>query len=238
MLEKALAALGTRAEPSTAPPPVVLPPPDPKPSRADFDNPEDYDAALVQWGTRAALAEHDAKTAAKQAADKAAADKEAADARAAEQQKAVNDQWMSRRQESITKRADYADVEAALIEATNEFNGQQTAAMTAAIMSANDGPDLAYYLGKNPGEAKRIALIGDPMLQLFEMGKISAKLAQPKPVEVSRTPAPIEPSRGPAAAHEKTLEELVDPGNASVYIEAKRAKRAAEFAAKQGQRPH
>jgi hypothetical protein len=161
------------------PPPPVPPPadtaPEAKPTRADFYSPEEYDVALVQWGARTALAAHDAKR-----------EREVYTQRqtewAASQQKATNDQWMSRRQETIAKRADYKEAEAALIEATNEFNGQQTAAMAATIMTADDGPALAYYLGKNPAEAKRIARIPDPAMQLVEMGKLSAKLvAQPKP---------------------------------------------------------
>ena len=241
MLERALAALEnrTQAPPPAppAPPPVVAP--DPKPQRADFDNPEDYDSALVEWGSRKVLAEYEARTAAKEAAEKAAAGKQEAEDKAAAGQKAINDQWMSRRQEAITKHADYADAEATLIEETNEFNAQQTAAITAVIMTTTDGPALAYHLGKNPAEAKRIALIPDPMAQVFEMAKISAKLAQPKPVEVSRTPAPITPLRGPTRAVERTLEEVGNEGSMEEYAAMKKAKRAAEFTASQaGRRPH
>jgi hypothetical protein len=196
------------------PPPPADAPPEAKPARADFDDPYSYDDALVQWSARQAT---------HQIINKRERDdyERRQGEHAVAQQKAINDRWMSRRQETMTKRADYADAEAALIEATNEFSGQQTVAMAASIMTTEDGPAIAYYLGKNPAEAKRIALIADPMLQLVEIGKISIKLTQPKPTGAAsaRSTSGRAAATAPrAGGREPSME---------VYAERKRAERAA-----------
>lgn len=70
---------------------------------------------------------------------------------------------------------------------------------TAAIFEAENGADVAYYLGKHPKEAKRIAELS-PLSQIREIGKLEAKLlAEPaKPKAPSKAPAPITPLTGAA----------------------------------------
>jgi len=69
-----------------------------------------------------------------------------------------------------------------------------------AIMQAENGPDVAYHLGKNIKEARRIAAL-DPVSQIFEVGFLAATLAsKPKePKTASKAPAPITPVAGTAA---------------------------------------
>jgi len=69
--------------------------------------------------------------------------------------------------------------------------------LTIAIMQAENGPDIAYYLGKNVKEAERLAKL-DPVTAIREIGKLEAKLlSQPvQPKEPSKAPAPIEPVIG------------------------------------------
>ena len=79
-----------------------------------------------------------------------------------------------------------------------------------AIMEADNAPDLAYHLGKNPREAERISKL--PVLsQIREIGKLEAKLAaEPvKPKTPSKAPAPITPLTGTAPL--STEESLNDP---------------------------
>ena len=85
----------------------------------------------------------------------------------------------------------------------NEVVGelQPDSPFTVAIMDAENGDDVAHYLGKNPKEAERIAKLS-PLSQIREIGKLEAKLAS-KPVEPktpSRAPAPITPLTGAAPA--------------------------------------
>lgn len=69
-----------------------------------------------------------------------------------------------------------------------------------AIMEAENAADVAYYLGKNPQEAARIAQL-HPRAQVREIGKLEAKLlAEPvKPKTPSKAPAPIAPLSGAAS---------------------------------------
>jgi hypothetical protein len=80
---------------------------------------------------------------------------------------------------------------------------EPTSPLTVAIMKAENGHDIAYHLGKNLKEAQRIAAL-DPVSQIFELGRIAAKLsAEPeKPKMPSKAPAPITPLTGatPTAA--------------------------------------
>jgi len=70
----------------------------------------------------------------------------------------------------------------------------------AAIMDADNGPDIAYHIAKNPDLANR--LISMPLFQqIREIGKLEATLAaQPKKeLKPSKAPAPIEPVSGTGA---------------------------------------
>lgn len=82
---------------------------------------------------------------------------------------------------------------------------QPTNPLTVALMEADNGPDIAYHLGKNPQEAKRIASL-PPSAQFREIGKLEYKLSQepPKAKTPSKAPAPITPLTGttPAATGE------------------------------------
>jgi hypothetical protein len=65
-------------------------------------------------------------------------------------------------------------------------------AMAAAMRDSDLGPDVAYYLGKNPSEAQRISQLS-PAAQVREIGKIEARLEM-KPVrQPSKAPPPIDP---------------------------------------------
>lgn len=99
-----------------------------------------------------------------------------------------------------------------------------TQAMAETIQQSETGCDLAYYLGKNPQEAARIAQLS-PFLQAKELGKLEAKIASiPAPKKPSGAPAPINPVK-PAGSGSfvdtqdpKSLEKL----GTSAWIEAER----------------
>jgi len=81
-------------------------------------------------------------------------------------------------------------------------NIQPVDAVSVAIMSADNGADVAYYLGKNLKEAQRIMEIRNPIAQSVAIGKLAAKLESepPVPKQPSKAPAPITPVSGNAAA--------------------------------------
>ena len=66
-------------------------------------------------------------------------------------------------------------------------------------LSADDSglsADIAYYLGKNPKEAARIAKL-EPVRQLTELGKLELKVSKPEETKKpSAAPAPISPVGG------------------------------------------
>jgi len=71
-----------------------------------------------------------------------------------------------------------------------------TAVMAETIRGSDVGPEIAYYLGTNPAEAKRIAQL-TPLSQAKELGKLEDKLASNPPAKkTSSAPAPIAPLAG------------------------------------------
>lgn len=78
---------------------------------------------------------------------------------------------------------------------------QPTSPWSIAVMEAENGEDIAYYLGKNMKEAHRIAAL-PPTAQIREIGKLEAKLAAepPKPKTASKAPPPITPLAGTTPA--------------------------------------
>jgi hypothetical protein len=70
-----------------------------------------------------------------------------------------------------------------------------TGTMAAAMAEAENGADVAYYLGTNPKEAQRIASLS-PTRQAIEIGKIEAKLSAQPVTEATKAPPPIKPLSG------------------------------------------
>ena len=71
----------------------------------------------------------------------------------------------------------------------------------AAVMQVENGDEVAYHLGKNLKEARRIASLPQ-FSQILEIGRLSAKIAAepPKPKTPSKAPAPITPLTGASPA--------------------------------------
>ena len=65
-------------------------------------------------------------------------------------------------------------------------------AMAEAIMRSTNGADVAYYLGKNPAEAVRLANL-DPFSAAVEIGRIAATVVRPQARKASNAPPPIQP---------------------------------------------
>ena len=67
-----------------------------------------------------------------------------------------------------------------------------------AVAQHPKGAEIAYMLGKDVGEAYRIAAL-PPNQQLMAIGEIAARTNVPKPKTVSSAPAPIKPVQGGAS---------------------------------------
>lgn len=179
---------------------------DPRPKRETFDDPQAYDEALIEWSSRRAST---------------AAATEARKESIAAQQKAEQTRIQSEWGEKVAKVADkYPDFEDVAYSAEVPV----TFAMSNAILLADNGPDLAYHLGKNPEVAKRIAAL-NPVQQAMEMGKLSVSLLE-KP-SVSRAPPPVRPIGTRAAAAAKSPDEMSMEEYAARRLPELRARRGA-----------
>lgn len=71
-----------------------------------------------------------------------------------------------------------------------------TPTMAAFLMAHERGPDIAYYLGRSPDEAMRIAKL-DPVRQGYELARLETKLMTPQQAArtVTSAPEPINPVR-------------------------------------------
>ncbi|HEX5320430.1 MAG TPA: hypothetical protein VFW46_14805, partial [Stellaceae bacterium] len=219
--DAALARLAELAASRPADPPAPPAPAEPaRPDRAAFANPDDYDAAIVEW-----------------AAEKAA--RRVQDAtRQSERQRLAEEAERARRQESATEservNAAFFDRRAKFMAATPDYIEVAEAedlpisrVMAEAILLDEHGPQIAYWLGENPEEAARIAgmtrgvyqsgqMAGlpapDAARQLLEIGRIAARITAPS-AKAPTAPAPIAPMRAAAAAavakspEDETMEE-------------------------------
>jgi len=147
-----------------------------EPTLAQFDyDPEKYATAKAEFAAKKA--------------EKDLGDKQRTEAHKAERKRLVS-AWEEKVDRAQDKYEDWADVVGEL---------QPDSPFTAAMMEADNGEDIAHYLGKHPKEAERIVKLS-PMSQIREIGKLEAKLAltPEKPKTPSKAPAPITPLTGAA----------------------------------------
>jgi len=118
----------------------------------------------------------------------------AADQRAAEQYQQAQQRQNAQlqRQAAIdavdaTGKETFDDWDAVIVPAVQA--GSLTEPMIDAFTTLDNGPQVAHALAKNPQEAQRIAQL-PPMQQLVEVGKVSARLANPKPKTTGAPPPP------------------------------------------------
>jgi hypothetical protein len=104
---------------------------------------------------------------------------------------------------------------------------QITDVMAQTIQAADNGPDIAYYLGTNPKEADRIARL-TPILQAKEIGRLEAKVAsEPATKRTSSAPAPISPVTargGHSGSFDTTDPRSLKTMTTSQWIDAERAR--------------
>lgn len=205
-LAQALAALervtGKPAEPAQAeqqdPEPV-------RPSRLEFPDQEAYDIALDAYVDQKAawVAKREVQAATE-------ATRKEAEMRVIEEQQRVAREAYQARVAKVTER--YPD----FTEVANTPDVQVSMHMAHAIITSEHGPELQYYLGKNPAEAARIMQLAPP-LQLMEMGFLANKLASEKapsaePAKskppVSAAPKPIKPIQGGTESVNKDPESM------------------------------
>jgi hypothetical protein len=151
-----------------------------EPRIEQFDDIEKYAQAKAEFRSKKALEAHEAKQ---------------VQERQKQSQTQISQQWEERVEAASSKYDDWEDVVGEM---------KPTNHLTVAIMSSDNGDDVAYHLGKNLKEAQRIAGL-DPLRQVLAIGALSAKLQldPPKPKQPSKAPAPITPISGKESASEE-----------------------------------
>jgi hypothetical protein len=229
------------------PPPVLDPEPTtPRPQRENFDAPDTYDEALLAWAAERSAwrIKRDIQVSQAEQEQHQRAEREATE-------RATQQQTIAQREQEIENT--YQARVNTIVELHPDFNEVVGAAdlpisfpVAAAIKQSEDGPAVAYHLGKNPELARKIAamvvpgqvfpqghpLAGQPVpdaqRQLIELGKVFAAVAAPPapavaeavtspPAPIPPPPAPITPlRRGNQAAVARSIEEI---GNADDGME-------------------
>jgi len=143
-----------------------------EPKRESFETYEDYLEAKAEW-----KAERKVEEKLREAEQKRSGDTQR------ESQARQQREWSKRLQDAQERYDDWDSIV--------DSDAPMTDAMSRAIVDSEKGPDIVYWLAKNPQEAKRIAALSEPA-QAREIGKIEDKVAQPakKP---SNAPPPITP---------------------------------------------
>lgn len=118
-------------------------------------------------------------------------------------------------QRQIEAKVKYADYE----QVANNPNLEITPQMAQIITAQENGPDIAYYLGKNPRLASEIAR-SDPINAAIKIGQVIAKVSTQTPKATS-APDPVAPIGGGSEVPE------LDPSQMSMeqYVEWRRKQR-------------
>jgi hypothetical protein len=115
---------------------------------------------------------------------------------AAEQAQSVDQTWKARQAKAAEAHDDYQDV---VIKGAERGDWVCTPEMAAVIKESEQGAEVAYQLAKDPAEARRIAGLS-PLAQARELGRIEARLEEPKakvpPKTVTTAPEPGPTVRG------------------------------------------
>ena len=167
-----------------------------KPNRGDYDSEEAYSDAQITYAGEFAAWKVKSELVAQQ---QAMQDKQQRDYIDSENRK-VRDTYAARVEKVKEKYSDYQSV-------AESPDVQISVPMAHAIAHAEQGPEIAYYLGKNPAEAKRISSLSPPV-QLMELGLILGKINTPVTKSVSAAPSPIKPIKGSGDAASKSPDEM------------------------------
>ena len=149
-----------------------------EPKEADFEDYNEFVAAKAVYTYRKADTEAKAEAAKAEAEAAAEADKSV-----------INEDWREQVERAKKTRPDFEQV---------AFSAPISDDVSDLIVSSDMGADLAYHLGQNHAEARRISQLSQ-VDAARELGRLEAKLATPPPKPKTTTaPPPIEPVQGGA----------------------------------------
>lgn len=176
----------------------------PRPNRETFDTPDAYETALITWAadnaSRTTATDLEAKMA--KQADDAKKAKEDADKRKIVTERITS--WQDKRTAFIKDHPDFEDIAEA-------DDLKISPSMTELLLEADNGPELAYALGKDRSLAEKISQLS-PAKAALEMGRLAASVEASKRPKVSKAPPPARPigsraNAGPKSADDMSMEE-------------------------------
>jgi hypothetical protein len=187
--------------------------PNPRPVRTAFASQEEYEDALLAWGTERAISEKAAK-----------------EAEQSEKQQ-LEETWTSYKANVEAFKEEHDDWDEVVNQDIPMHTGVQLA-----IMEQENGAEVVYYLGTHPEYAKKLAEM-KPLSAVMEVGRLSAKLtaasgsggtaagrgANPKPKP--KAPAPVQPVSTAATSSSLTSQAAAKAGNFKAFKAAQRAGR-------------
>lgn len=160
--------------------PVELAPPNPENFKEGEFDPA-YRHALIEYGKKSGESEIAARVRQEQEA-----------VHTKQRYEATVGAFESRADKIRTELKDF-DAVARAPEMVQLYNHPQMQPVVDALHESEVGPQLAYYFGKNPGEAYRLANMAWPSA-LRELGRLEAKImTEAKPKKTSSAPPPISP---------------------------------------------
>jgi hypothetical protein len=185
-----------------------------RPNPESFKTTEEYLESLADWKAEQKVTEALSKR-----------DEAAKKSEATKQIEAVVTAFTQKEEAIREKHADYDAV-------VRDPDLPITDAMARTIQESDNGPELAYFLGKNPGEAARIAKLS-PFLQAKELGRLEAKLPQEAPKKTSSAPEPITPvnARGSQPVYDTTDPRSTKQMSTSEWIAAEEKRMRAKLEA-------
>lgn len=173
------------------------------PKEDDFDSHEEWLEAKVAWTVERRLVEAERVREARESQRRR---QEAADK--------LESDWAGRLERAREKFSDFEDVAMADDHVVSN-------AMARAIKKAELGPEIAYYLGKNPSESNAIARLGDDEAEFLAIGRLEAKLRSQQNAERRRSNAPPPPAPARSAAT-TTPNALSDKAPVGDWMKARR----------------
>lgn len=100
------------------------------------------------------------------------------------------------------------------------YNAPISEMVAEAVAAVDAGPQVAYYLGKNPNEARRISSL-PPLHAAVEIGRLNERLSVPLARKSTAAPPPPATIQGHGAPGQKRLDEMT----MAEYAEARKAGR-------------
>lgn len=140
--------------------------------------------------------------------------------RVAELQSEVQEEFEERSEAFKAKAPDFDDVIGKFVDSGGKFSDT----VRDLVLDSDVGPELAYFLAKNPSVAKNLNSLS-PLQAAKQLGQIEASLSRPQ-AKATKAPPPIKPPSG-GASPPVDLTSLAKSDDVSAYAAMRRKQREA-----------